>query len=179
MKLNISDETEILLQDGTVYEGELAGKRLVVIYGPSTKSIPAQTTPYKIIVLFDRIEDRAAYDVSNMEIIVNNKKIEAPAAYENKQGTVMVPLRAIAEALGYEVVWNNETRSITLGEDIFLTIGKDEYVAGKNTIKLGTAPELVENKTFVPLNFFKNVVKMNNAYVFEGQIVIDNEEVME
>jgi len=188
LKLNISDETEIFLQDGTTYEGELTGKRLIVIYGSATKSIPAQTTPYQIIVLFDMeeekpgevaVEEKQAYDVSTMEIIVENKKIEAPAAYESNQGVVMVPLRAIAEALGYEVVWNNETQSVMVGKDIFLTIGKDGYTVGEDIIKLGAAPELTEERTFVPLSFFKNVMKMNNAYVFEGQIVIDNEEVMQ
>lgn len=188
LKLNISDETEIFLQDGTTYEGELTGKRLIVIYGSATKSIPAQTTPYQIIVLFDMeeekpgevaVEEKQAYDVSTMEIIVENKKIEAPAAYESNQGIVMVPLRAIAEALGYEVVWNNETQSVMVGKDIFLTIGKDGYAVGEDIIKLGAAPELTEERTFVPLSFFKNVMKMNNAYVFEGQIVIDNEEVMQ
>jgi hypothetical protein len=41
------------------------------------------------------------------------------------------------------------------------------------------APELTGERTFVPLNFFKQVTMMNNAYVFEAQIVIDNGEVME
>lgn len=180
LKLNISDETEVILQDGTVYEGELANRKLVVFYDISTKSIPAQTTPRKIVVLPEKAEEIPIYDVSTMEIVVNNERIEAPAAYTNKKGTVMVPLRAIAEALGYEVTWNNESRSITLGEDISLTIDEDNYISKENApIQLGTAPELTEEKTFVPLSFFKDVVKMNNAYVFEAQIVIDNEEVMQ
>lgn len=178
LKLNISDETEIVFYDGTPYEGELVWKRLVVIYIISTKSIPAQTTPEKVIVLPDKIEDMVEYDVSSAEIIVEDKKIEAPPAYE-KEGTVMVPLRAIAEALGYEVLWHNETQSVSLGQDIQLTIGKNEYIADKDIIKLERAPELCNKKTFVPLSFFRKVVKMNNAYLFEGQIVIDNNEVME
>lgn len=177
LKLNISDETEIVFYDGTPYEGELAGKRLVVIYTTSTKSIPAQTTPEKVIVLPDKIEDMAGYDVSSAEIIVEDKKIEAAPAYE-KEGTVMVPLRAIAEALGYEILWHNETQSVSLGQDIQLTIGKNEYIADEDIIKLERAPELCNEKTFVPLSFFRKVVKMNNAYLFEGQIVIDNNEIM-
>jgi hypothetical protein len=46
-------------------------------------------------------------------------------------------------------------------------------------IQLGTAPAIVEGKTFVPLSFFKEVTRLNNAYVFESQIVIDNGERME
>lgn len=180
LKLNVSDETKITLQDGTDYEGELANKKLVVIYDISTKSIPAQTTPSKIIVIADKGDDMPLYDVSTMEIVVNNEIIEAPAAYTNDQGIVMVPLRAIAGALGYEVTWINETRSIILGKDISLTIGKDNYVSGEGAIiQLGTAPELTGERTFVPLSFFREVIQMNNAYAFEGQIVIDNGEKME
>ena len=180
LKLNMSDDTEIILQDGTVFEGEVANRRLIVIYGISTKSIPAQTTPDKIVVLLEKAEEMPIFDVSTMEIVVNKEVIQAPAAYTSEKGTVMVPLRAIAEALGYKVTWNNETLSVTLDKDISLTIGEDNYISGDNApIKLGTAPELTGERTFVPLNFFKQAVKMNNAHVFEAQIVIDNGEVME
>jgi hypothetical protein len=51
LKLNISDTTQILLPNGNTYTGSLANKKLFVIYDISTRSIPAQTTPLKIIVL--------------------------------------------------------------------------------------------------------------------------------
>lgn len=179
LKLNVSDETEIYMQDGTVYEGELANKKLVVVYDVVMESYPARTTPERIIVLAEKAEDMPLFDVSKMEIVVNDKVIEAPAAYTNDQGTVMVPLRAIAKALGYEVTWHNDTRTVTLGDDITLTIGKDSYIRGSEApISLGTAPELKGDKTFVPMSFFREVIQMNNAYVHEAQIVIDNEEKM-
>ena len=43
-------------------------------------------------------------------------------------------------------------------------------------ISLGAAPELVGGRTFVPLQFFREVIPMNNAYVFDAQIVINNNE---
>lgn len=190
LKLNISDKTEIISQDGKPYEGELANRKLVVSYSFSTKSIPAQTTPTKIVVLFEKADSlmgqpteevtaTAIGDVSNMDMIVNNTKIDAPKAYTNEQGTVMVPLRAIAEALGFEVSWNNELSSIMIGKDISLTINKDHYIYSKtDPIHLGTAPALVEGRTFVPLSFFRKVMGMNNAYVFEAQIVVDDGELM-
>lgn len=56
LKLNISADTKIMLKDGTVYNGELANRRLLVLYGRATKSIPAQTTPDRIIVLAEQAE---------------------------------------------------------------------------------------------------------------------------
>ncbi|WP_409304928.1 hypothetical protein [Peribacillus sp. SCS-155] len=51
LRLNISSYTQIVLTNGQPFSRKPANRDLIVIYGPSTKSIPAQTTPYRIIVL--------------------------------------------------------------------------------------------------------------------------------
>lgn len=51
LKLNLSSKTKILLPNNQFYPGKLGNQNLAVIYSTSTKSIPAQTTPYEIIVL--------------------------------------------------------------------------------------------------------------------------------
>ena len=51
LKLNLSSQTEIVLENGQDFSGNPANRDLVVIYGASTRSIPAQTTPYEIVVL--------------------------------------------------------------------------------------------------------------------------------
>ncbi|MHC1682680.1 MAG: hypothetical protein AB6733_07000 [Clostridiaceae bacterium] len=51
LKLNIAPSTEIILRNDQPFNKCPVNKYLIVLYGPTTKSIPAQTTPYKIIVL--------------------------------------------------------------------------------------------------------------------------------
>lgn len=51
LKLNTSPSTEVFLTNDQPFNRPLENRNLVVIYGPTTKSIPAQTTPYRIIVL--------------------------------------------------------------------------------------------------------------------------------
>nr|WP_153731169.1 hypothetical protein [Sporosarcina obsidiansis] len=51
LKLNLSPYTQITLQNGQAFTGNVAGRNLIVVYGATTRSIPAQTTPTKIIVL--------------------------------------------------------------------------------------------------------------------------------
>ena len=51
LKLNISPSTKILLENNQTFTQKLGNRNLIVIYGASTKSIPAQTTPDKIIVM--------------------------------------------------------------------------------------------------------------------------------
>jgi len=50
------ENTKIILADGTDFtDGDLEGRRIVVIYGMSTRSIPEQATATKLIVLFEDI----------------------------------------------------------------------------------------------------------------------------
>ncbi|WIV13270.1 hypothetical protein [Proteiniborus sp. MB09-C3] len=55
LKLNIAPSTQIILENGQSFTGNPANHDLIVLYGPTTRSIPAQTTPYKIIVICPRI----------------------------------------------------------------------------------------------------------------------------
>ena len=198
LKLNLNNNVEIILQDGTAFDGEITNRKLVVIYDVATMSIPAQTTPKKIAVLFEKIMpveptapiipevptvepkiSEASIVILNGEIVVENEIIKATDSYV-KDGVVMVPLRVVAENLAYKITWEPETKTIRLNNSITLSIGKDYYTFMRMApIELGTAPELKEGNTFVPLTFFKSVMQMNNAYVLEGQIVINNGEIMQ
>jgi hypothetical protein len=51
LRLNLSPYTRTVLTNGQLFTKSPANRNLIVIYGPATKSIPAQTTPYRIIVL--------------------------------------------------------------------------------------------------------------------------------
>ena len=51
LALNMSDEVEIVDRNGQPCEAELANMDLLVFYAESTKSVPAQTTPLKVVVL--------------------------------------------------------------------------------------------------------------------------------
>ena len=51
LKLNIAPCTQVLLENGQAFTGNPENRNLIAIYGASTKSIPAQTIPYKIIVM--------------------------------------------------------------------------------------------------------------------------------
>ena len=183
LKLNISKDTQIVLQDGTAYEGKLANKKLVVFYTVTTRSIPAQTNPSKVVVLFDKAadavqdltgEDKSDVNPDSLSVVVNNSSVEAPAAYTNDQGVIMVPLRAIAEALKFDVMWDAKSKKAMVGKVASATIGQDYYTYMKTApIKLGTAPEIVKGRTFVPISFFKEVMRMNTAEVNGSRIIIN------
>lgn len=50
LRLNLSGGMRMFLPNGQPFYGALSGKLLLVLYSATTRSIPAQTTPDKIIV---------------------------------------------------------------------------------------------------------------------------------
>lgn len=204
--IHINGDVPVIFEDGTGARARLEagqtlpelldGRLLTVTYSITTMSIPPQTTPEKIVVMYEiavplpidieppvgivnpiyefTAEEKETLFPLNGEVVVDGSVIDAPAAYY-RDGFVMVPLRAAAEALGYDVNWDEETASVRLGVAINFFIGKDYYTIGRMApIELGAAPELTDGRTFVPLCFFTEVLK-GDAYVFEGQVVITKE----
>lgn len=178
LKLTITEATEVLTQDGKAFEGDLTNRKLFVEYQVVALSYPGQTVPTRIVVLDD--QDASAIEennnlngIENKQWLINGKSIVAPNAYLNEQGTVMVPLRAVAEALGYELTWESETMTIRAGKAISLQIGQDNYLFARMApIQLGTAPQLVDGLTYVPLSFFKEVIRAEEIRIDADQIVI-------
>jgi len=193
LAFQIGEDTEVVLANGDDFkDGHIEGRRMIVIYGPSTRSYPAQTTAIKVIVLYEDavtgpepipewMLDGSVIDATGWPILVDGEQIEAPAAFQTEDGIVMVPVRAVADALGYEVKWDHETKSVMLGVAIHLWIGNTEVHFGRMApIVIPTAPQIVDGSTYVPLDFFKSVLGLPNAFAFEGQIEIHSVgEVME
>lgn len=118
-------------------------------------------------------------------IKVNGKEINfkgANAFY--KDDTLMLPLRAIAEeALDFKVIWNNEDRSIELQKDNRWTkIKIDEnsyFFARMAPFKLSQGPELKNSSTFVPIEFFGEILREEVLLEDNNLVVKDKEELEE
>jgi N-acetylmuramoyl-L-alanine amidase len=49
-----------------------------------------------------------------VRILMDGREMEIGSAYISKEGTTMVPLRAVAEAMGCEVTWDAATRTVSI-----------------------------------------------------------------
>lgn len=75
------------------------------------------------------------------------------------QGRTLVPFRAIAEALGVDVVWNESNRSIqAYGPDttVYLTIGSPLMYVNGTPVELDVPPRIVNSRTLLPLRAFSS-----------------------
>lgn len=181
--LNIAaaDDTKIVDKDEKEYKGDLDKNDLIVFYGASTKSIPAQTTPTKVVVLGEnefalkQIEaaknatpaPTAAPEVTEapqvsyaglVNVVIGDKNVSDVYAKDN---TTMVPLREVAEAAGFTVTWDAENRAVILNDGVYsLKIGENSYIKGKMMpLTLSAAPEIVNDLTYVPAEFFAEVTE--------------------
>ena len=105
---------------------------------------------------------------------IDGEKLDCnvPARIEN--GSTMVPMRAIFEALGMTVNWNNEERSVTAtkGEDeIKLVIGKKTLYLNGEEKELNMAPFISEGSTLVPVRAVSESVDATVEWVGEKNTV--------
>lgn len=91
---------------------------------------------------------------NGISIYINNSKIETPDAPYIKDSRTLVPIRVISENIGVEVGWDNETREVSLlkdGNKTILPLGKNLYIQNGKEIATDIAPEIKNDRTFVPL----------------------------
>lgn len=121
-----------------------------------------------------------AADKNFDKITVNNMVLE-DAHSITVNDKVMIPLRAIAEKLGFDVTWNGESRKIELTKlPVYITclIGTDGYTFSRTApMKLGSAPVIYENKTYVPLNFVDEI--LDGSYTTDNGLAISYGEIAE
>lgn len=105
--------------------------------------------------------------VSQIKVLLNGSKIDffdqEPII---KNSRTLAPLRAIFEALGASVTWNDATKTITAirgSKTISMTVGSTTAKISNQNYLLDVPPEIVNNRTVVPLRF---IAEAFDCYVF-------------
>lgn len=151
-----------------------------------TLSLPAQMTADSVVLLkgFDfgnstKDQENISSEVPRLDKIIVSTQAGVISAkgkeiccepnetfYKNKNGVYMLPIRAISEALGYEVQWTSEGKRVDIlkGAQTFnLYIGKKECGKQKMLLMLKNEPELKNGLTYVPVEFFTEVMELETV----------------
>lgn len=176
------DKTSILVDDGSLYihvdektrvtplrtknivslEDIQPGDRIFAWYSVVLESYPAQAYTDKLVLIPDSATpDEGKDEVASKEyrIVLQKDMVLGSQKAVVKNGVVMVPMRAVAEALGCSVSWNEAEQAATMTNrerTMTMTIGKDSYVsaAAPETGLIGmTAPETLGCAPYVDANY--------------------------
>lgn len=96
--------------------------------------------------------------IGEMYITAGTKTIELDVpAYISPAGFTMLPVRAVANALGVDtnsVLWNDATKSVTImyGQRIItMQVGQNYLTINGSVVPTSTAPEIKDGRSFLPL----------------------------
>ena len=88
-----------------------------------------------------------------------------------KEGTTFVPLKAISEALDYEVSWDGVNRVVTMKKDratISLPVGKNVATVNGVERKVSKSAEIKNSNTYVPVRFISELIDYEVHFKKEG-----------
>lgn len=132
------------------------GTRVLAWYSVVTLSLPAQASPSKVMVFPSDYDGWVS--TNGLEVTINGETLplEGASAAKVENGRLMVPVRALAEALGCEVAWEPYTNQVTVTRDgvecYHFTIGGDQAAKGDVTVGLVAPANAVDGVTFLALD---------------------------
>jgi hypothetical protein len=95
----------------------------------------------------------------------------------NENGRLLVPVRTVAESLGLNVSYDSDTKIITAQDNektVTMQIDNSEMDTGTETIKLDTAPQIIGDRTMIPLRAISEAFDAEVNYIEDlNRVVID------
>ena len=94
------------------------------------------------------------FTVGGSEYIVDGETKIFDSIPYIKNDRTYVSVRFITESLGASVEWDNDKRQVTVRSEeaiIILTIDSNEIIVNGKTIQIDTAPEIVNERTMLPI----------------------------
>lgn len=109
-----------------------------------------------------------------IKVFVKGKKVDFDVEPVVLQDRTMVPVRAIAEALGAEVKWDGETQTVTVlkaGKIVLIPVGSLKASVDGGEVALDVPAVIVGSRTLVPLRFVSESLGAEVDWFGTGQIV--------
>ncbi|MDI6895544.1 MAG: stalk domain-containing protein [Bacillota bacterium] len=113
----------------------------------------------------------------DVKVFLKGKKVAFDVQPMIVQNRTMVPVRAIAEALGAEVKWDGETRTVIVlkaGKVVLIPIGSLKARVDGTQVALDVPAMIVGNRTLIPLRFVSESLGALVDWFGTGQVVAIN-----
>lgn len=118
----------------------------------------------------------AASSQQNIVVMLESKEIKFPDQKPVVQNNrTLVPIRFVAEALGYRVEWNAKDNSAVIdGGRIVLYIGTNRAVIDGKKVTLETKSTVMNERTMVPLRVVAETLGCTVDWIADTQTVLVN-----
>jgi iron complex transport system substrate-binding protein len=114
---------------------------------------------YKPAAEIQLVVNYPVMNVDGINLVIDPGRNTSPVIVK-EWGRTVVPIRGIIEAIGGNVVWNNETRKVSIelnNSDVELTIGNSEAIVNGKEVWIdenhSVKPVIINSRTMVPLRF--------------------------
>ena len=121
-----------------------------------TKQVKYYTGAQIIAVGTQSVGDVVVMSIGSNEIVKNDVVATIPAAPIVENNRTFVPFRALAEAFGATVAYDEATQAVTAelnGVTVVMTIGSAEYTVNGEAKTADVAPFINGSRTMVPVRF--------------------------
>ena len=118
------------------------------------------------------LEDAKALDAGS--VTINNQLIKFDAPAYIKGGDIMVPVKAITEKLEAEVVFNEETKTLTITKDtavIKITAAGVTATIDGTPVDITDRVQVTCGRTFIPLDLLAEILNLEVSYDSDTGIV--------
>ncbi len=150
LAISVPDTAELVDREGNkLTKDDIDGSVAAVYYEIAAMSYPAQAGPEKIVVV-----SRPAAALMDYTFTYGDKSYTVTAT--DVDGSNYVPVRAVAEALGFVVGWDGENVTVSVSDDNNSTAFKVNETDLND--KGDKAYISDEDLTYVPVEFFTNKI---------------------
>lgn len=131
-----------------------------------------------LAVLGTNVVSATSEPVKELSVNINGVAITQAAIYDKQQQTVLVPLRPVAESLGFKVAWNEQVKAAEVQKGAissYAKAGEDRYPFAKMYKTLGAEPRLLNGSTYVPVAFVDEILQAEVNVSDSAVTVVDEE----
>ncbi len=114
-----------------------------------------------------------------IRVVIDGEDLQFDVAPRISGGRTLVPMRAIFEAFGLEVSWNEAERTVTgEGEGLILRFVIDSNQAIVNGLvhTLDAPATIINGRTMVPLRFLSEALGYNVVWIADSQMILLSKE---
>jgi len=137
----------------------------------------------------EKVKEKRKNNDDSVPVFIKDKEVKFDVPPVIKQGRTLIPVRAITNALGADVEWDAETKTVTVSKAVYdptsgvsttvvtLKLDSDIILINGKEAKIDVPAQMLSNRTMVPIRFIAQALNQEVEYDAEtGAIIVEEEK---